>query len=69
MTYRERVAEFAGYCVGSCYGDWHPAVEAEEQAVLTDDGKYFAWRRRYEDFHDQRKRGGGVLVSLPEVAS
>jgi hypothetical protein len=31
---REEVANFAGYCMGSSYGDWDPRVDAIQEQVL-----------------------------------
>jgi len=38
---REEVANFAGYCMGSSYGDWDPRVDAIQEQVLEGGGGVF----------------------------
>jgi len=38
---REEVANFAGYCMGSSYGDWDPRVDAIQEQVLEGGGRRF----------------------------
>ena len=44
-AYIEDVVDHAGYCIGSCHGDWSPLV-AEMQARVRADVATFEWYRR-----------------------
>ena len=57
---REEVALFAMWCVGSCYGDFHPNTEREHKRVLNDDRVYAEWRERWVEFETNKDRGVGV---------
>jgi hypothetical protein len=54
---REEVAIFAGWCVGSCYGDWDPRTEREQERVLKDDSVYAVWRERWVEYTTAKQRG------------
>lgn len=34
LDFREEIAMFAAYCVGSCHGDWDPRTDAERERVI-----------------------------------
>jgi len=64
---REEVASFAGWCIGSAMGDFHPGVDRERRKVLNDDHVFSIWRDRMTKFEaDQRKHlPTGVCCAEP----
>jgi hypothetical protein len=50
-TVRDDVANFASYCVGSCYRDWDPRVDREYERVMHDDRVLQVWRERMPHYH------------------
>jgi hypothetical protein len=44
-AYIDDVADYAGFCMGSCHGDWSPLVAEMEAKVRTDVATY-EWYRR-----------------------
>ena len=65
MNERQETAIFAGYCVGSVYGDDDPRVQAEERAVMTDDSKFELWAAKRREYERNMDRNGYAGVSLP----
>ena len=55
---RQMVAYFAGWCVGSCYGDWDTRTKREQERVLKDDSVYAVWRERWIEYTTAKQRGG-----------
>ena len=47
----EDAAEYAAWCIGSLYGDEHPAVEDVTRRCLEDDLFFEFYRREYADHH------------------
>ena len=52
---REEVANFAGYCMGSSYGDWDPRVDAIQEQVLEGGAAFLFYLRQLRQ-HYRRKQ-------------
>ena len=50
LDFREEIAMFAAYCVGSCHGDWDPRTDAERERVMKNDIAFGWWRNEHERY-------------------
>ena len=78
VIFREEIATFAAYCVGSCHGDWDPRTDAERERVMKDDTAFDWWRDEFERYGNAHETGEPYVGSdgpfihnekAPEVSS
>ena len=65
QTFREDVATFAAYCVGSCHGDWDPRTDAERERVMNDDIAFGWWSaelKRYKGTNETYLGSDGPFI-------
>ena len=65
---RAVVAHFAAYCVGSCFGDWHPQCQLAHDRVLADDGAYEFYRNQHQRHEQWRAQPEGKLFLEMTIA-
>jgi hypothetical protein len=69
VTERENVADFAGWCSGSCHGDWSDECQDAYMRVFRDDAVFAEWKRRQQKFEHNRAKqsclGGEIRGDIP----